>query len=113
MSRFKVNKAEYKADDYKGQATDLENLQDAAPLAVAAGPEALPIDDRPAETLPSVNLGQFVQDATRPDDGSTSPLVGTSDNYARFAAAPDADMILQAMYKILPSKEIAALLRNL
>jgi hypothetical protein len=42
-----------------------------------------------------------------------SPLAGIEDSSSRFAAAPDADMILQAMYKVLPSKEIAALLKNL
>ena len=31
----------------------------------------------------------------------------------RLLMANDADMVLQAMYRVLPSKEIAALLRNL
>jgi hypothetical protein len=42
-----------------------------------------------------------------------SPLAGTQDGFNRFNAAPDANMILQAMYKVLPSKEIAALLKDL
>ena len=33
-------------------------------------------------------------------------------NQGRFEQAPDANMILQEMYRILPSKEIAALLSN-
>jgi hypothetical protein len=108
MSRVRKNKAEYKAEDFKGQAQELETLQDAAPLEVAETPV---VEARPA---PAQNLGQFVQDATRPEeDPMMSPLAGIEDSTSRFAAAPDADMILQAMYKVLPSKEIAALLKNL
>lgn len=117
MSRTRKNKAEYKAEDFKGQATELSNLQDAAPLAVAAGPEGLPIDDRPAETpvvneqVAPMNIGNAIQDATAPNpDATASPLAGL--NQGRFEQAPDANMILQEMYRILPSKEIAALLNN-
>jgi hypothetical protein len=108
MSRARTNKADYKAEDYKGQAKELETLQDAAPIEVVESPAVQ------AAPAPVQNLGQFVQDATRPEeDPMMSPLAGIEDSSSRFAAAPDADMILQAMYKVLPSKEIAALLKNL
>ena len=98
---------DYKDEEFKGQEKELNNLQNAAPIEVEA-----PIP-QPAPA-PAPNLGQFVQDATRPEEDPTiSPLAGTQDMSGRFAAAPDADMLLQAMYKILPSKEIAALLKNL
>jgi len=109
MSRARTNKADYKAEDYKGQAKELETLQDSAPMEVA---EELPVVQ--ATPAPVQNLGQFVQDATRPEeDPMMSPLAGIEDSSSRFGAAPDADMILQAMYKVLPSKEIADLLKNL
>ena len=108
MSRARTNKADYKAEDYKGQAKELETLQDSAPMEVVESPAVQ------ATPAPVQNLGQFVQDATRPEeDPMMSPLAGIEDSSGRFAAAPDADMILQAMYKVLPSKEIAALLKNL
>jgi len=108
MSRARTNKADYKAEDFKGQAKELETLQDAAPMEV----EETPVVQ--ATPAPVQNLGQFVQDATRPEeDPMMSPLAGIEDSSSRFGAAPDADMILQAMYKVLPSKEIAALLKNL
>ena len=108
MSRARTNKADYKAEDYKGQARELETLQDSAPIEVAETPVVQ------ATPAPVQNLGQFVQDATRPEeDPMMSPLAGIEDSSSRFGAAPDADMILQAMYKVLPSKEIAALLKNL
>ena len=108
MSRARTNKADYKAEDFKGQAKELKTLQDAAPIEVAEAPVVQ------ATPAPVQNLGQFVQDATRPEeDPMMSPLAGIEDSSGRFAAAPDADMILQAMYKVLPSKEIAALLKNL
>ena len=109
MSR-KRKVADYKADDYKGQAKELDTLRNSAPLEQIEEP-LVPTQAR--QPAPS-NLGGFVQDVTAPEqDPMVSPLAGTQDGFNRFNAAPDANMILQAMYKVLPSKEIAALLKDL
>ena len=111
MSRARKNKGEYKAEDFKGQATELENLQDAAPIEVAEDAEVQPATPVVREQAAPINLGNAIQDATAPNpDATASPLEGI--NQGRFEQAPDANMILQEMYRILPSKEIAALLSN-
>lgn len=106
MSR-KRNKAEYKSESY-GEAKELETMQDAAPIAVAEEPRVPQVQE---QVVPR-NLSGAIQDATAPNpDVTASPLAGL--NQGRFEQAPDADMILQAMYRVLPSKEIAALLKNI
>tara|TARA_Y100000004_G_C8936008_1_gene422089 strand:- start:1088 stop:1414 length:327 start_codon:yes stop_codon:yes gene_type:complete len=108
MSRRR-NKADYKAEDYKGQAKELETLQDAAPIEVVEEP---PVPAPSQQPMPQVNLANAVGDATAPNpDPLASPLAGL--NQGRFEQAPDADMILQEMYRVLPSAEIAALLKQM
>jgi len=98
----------YRAEKYHGQATDLERLENAAAMPKDETPKV----ETPENTTPQ-NLGRLVQDAyrstERPFEPSNTRLSATD---APFLAQ-DADMILQAMYRVLPSKEIAALLRNL
>ncbi len=107
MSRYRPPQ-EFKAEEYHGQATDLERQENAA----AMPKDETPIVETPENTTPQ-NLGRLVQDAyrstQRPFEPSNTRLSATD---APFLAQ-DADMILQAMYRVLPSKEIAALLRNL
>tara|TARA_B100000287_G_scaffold205417_1_gene193794 strand:- start:553 stop:879 length:327 start_codon:yes stop_codon:yes gene_type:complete len=108
MSRNR-NKADYKAVDYKGQAKELETLQDAAPIEIDEDPTVYAPSQ---ERIPPANLANAVGDATAPNpDPLASPLAGL--NEGRFEQAPDADMILQEMYRVLPSAEIAALLKQM
>jgi len=108
MSRFR-KPADYKAEEYKGQATELETLRGAAPVEVAEEPSVPPPSQEPMQ---QVNLANAVGDATAPNpDPLASPLAGL--NQGRFEQAPDADMILQEMYRVLPSAEIAALLKQM
>ena len=109
MTRARQPKQEFKAESY-GQATELEVLQDAAPMAEIVEPEVGTPQNTPVHPQ---NLGNLLQDAyratERPLEAPTTRLSATD---APFMAN-DADMVLQAMYRVLPSKEIAALLRNL
>ena len=108
MSRNR-NKADYKAEDYKGQAKELETLQDAAPVEVAEEPQ---VPAPSAMPVPRQNINNIVGDATAANpDALADPLAGL--NQGRFEQTPDVDMILQEMYRVLPSKEIAALLKQM
>ena len=110
MSRARTNKADYKAEDFKGQAQELSNLQDAAPLEVAEDVQIQPATPVVDERVASPNLSGAIQNAMAPNpDPNASPLAGIGQG--RFEQAPDVDMILQEMYRVLPSKEIAALLK--
>ena len=69
MSR-KRKVADYKADDYKGQAKELDTLRNSAPLEQIEEP-IVPTQAR--QPAPS-NLGEFVQDVTAPEqDPMVSP----------------------------------------
>lgn len=109
LSRNRQPKREFQAESY-GQATELDTLQGAAPMAEIDEPEVGTPQNVPVQPQ---NLGNLIQDAyratERPLEAPTTRLSATD---APFMAN-DADMVLQAMYRVLPSKEIAALLRIL
>tara|TARA_A100001201_G_C3933179_1_gene154219 strand:+ start:141 stop:473 length:333 start_codon:yes stop_codon:yes gene_type:complete len=102
-------KREFQAERY-GASTELDIQQSGAPMAKVEEPELEAVEET-QQVSPA--LGNLLQDAyrstERPFEPSNTRLSATD---APFLAT-DADMILQAMYRVLPSKEIAALLRNL
>ena len=102
-------KREFQAERY-GASTELDIQQDGAPMAKVEEPVVEIVQE---EAPAPQNLGNLLQDAyrstERPFEASSTRLSATD---APFIAN-DAEMILQAMYRVLPSKEIAALLKNL
>ena len=64
MSRARTNKADYKAEDYKGQAKELETLQDSAPMEVA---EELPV-------VQGSGTGQRIRPVARQPDCCSSTM---------------------------------------
>jgi len=111
MSRNRQPKREFQADRYGG-ATELDTLQGAAPMAAVEEPVVEAPENVEQQQTPA-NLGRLIQDAYRSTERPFEPLnTRLSATDAPFLAN-DAEMILQAMYRVLPSKEIAALLKNL
>ncbi len=98
-------KGKYKAENFKGEATELANLENAAMMA---GEDTSIVETEVAPQPIAPNPGA-IQDATRFTD---RPFESQDTLYQEpMMTGMDPDMLLQAMYRVLPSKEIAALLR--
>lgn len=100
---------EFQSERYGG-ATELEVLQGSNPMFEAEEPNIAPVVEEP-QVQP--NFANLIQDAYRSTERPLEPVNARLSNTDAPFLAADAEMILQAMYRVLPSKEIAALLRNL
>ncbi|MBO71689.1 MAG: hypothetical protein CL508_05175 [Actinobacteria bacterium] len=99
-------KGKYKAENFKGEAKELKTLEDSAPMAGVA---------------PNISENEIVPQGARPNPGAIQdatrfterPFESQDTLYQEsMMTGMDPDMILMGMYRILPSKEIAALMRH-
>jgi len=99
-------KGKYKAEDFKGQAKELETLENSAMMA-SEDPNIVETEVQPEIIGPNPGA---IQDATRPTD---RPFESQDTLHQEsMMTGMDPDMILMGMYRVLPSKEIAALMRH-
>jgi len=98
-------KGKYKAENFKGEATELADLENSAMMA---GQDPRVVETEVAPQAIGPNPGA-IQDVTR----FTDRPFESQETLAQqpMMSGMDPDMILQGMYQILPSKEIAALMK--
>jgi len=109
LGRDRQPKREFQSEFYS-QATELDRLQGAAPMEKIDEPDVGKLQNVPVQ---SQNLGNLIKDAYRATEEPLEALTTRLSPTDAPFMTNDADMVLQAMYRVLPSKEIAALLRNL
>ena len=110
LARFKptTNKGEFNATSY-GESKELDDLQSGAEMfvdeSISTGLQQANVNPEPV-----VNARHIVQDITRPtefpgQDGAGNNIAGLGQS-----GVMEANMILRAMYRVLPSKDILALM---
>ena len=110
MARFKptTNKGEFNATSY-GESKELDDLQSGAEMfvdeSISTGLQQANVNPEPV-----VNARNIVQDIKRPTEFPGQDVAGNNIAGLGQSGVMEANMILRSMYRVLPSKDILALM---
>lgn len=110
LARFKptTNKGEFNATSY-GEGKELDDLQSGAEMfvdeSISTGLQQANVNPEPV-----VNARNIVQDIKRPTEFPGQDVAGNNIAGLGQSGVMEANMILRAMYRVLPSKDILALM---
>ena len=109
LGRFNknTNRAEFESTSY-GEGTELDNLQGNAEMFVDNALQDALVQQN-IDPEPVVNAQNIVQDITRSTDRQGESLAANQ-LQDKGMGVMEANMILRAMYRVLPSKDILALM---
>ena len=109
MGRFNknTNRAEFESTSY-GEGTELDNLQGNAEMFVDNALQDTLVQQN-IDPEPVVNAQNIVQDIFRSTDRQGESLAANQ-LQDKGMGVMEANMILRAMYRVLPSKDILALM---